>query len=146
MTFKTFEHKADIGILGIGKTKEKSFEESAKCLFNIQVDIKKIKLLKKIIINTKAENLEELFVEFLNKLITVSAIKEMVFGKFIVKIKENKSKTKKQFELKAEAFGEKLNLKKHNVNVEVKAATYGELRVYQDKKTKNWVSQCIVDV
>src|SRR3989339_877897 len=128
MTFQTFEHKADIGIRGIGKTKEKSFEESAKCLFNVQVDIKKIKPLKKILISAKAENLEEIFVEFLNKLITTSAIKEMVFGKFIVYIKENKSK--KQLELKAEAFGEKLNITKHNIKVEVKAATYGELRVY----------------
>lgn len=144
MTFKNFEHKADIGIRGIGKTKEKSFEESARCLFDVQVDIKKIKLSKKIIINTKAENLEELFVEFLNKLITTSAIKQMVFGKFIVRITENKSK--KQFELKAEAWGDKLNPKKHSINVEVKAATYGELKVYQDKKTKNWISQCIVDV
>lgn len=163
MTFKTFEHKSDIGIRGIGKTKEKSFEEAARCLFNVQVDIKKIKLSKKIIINARAENIEELFVEFLNKLISTSAIKQMVFRKFIVKIRENKSK--KQFELKAEAFGEKLNLKKHNVDVEVKAATYGELKVYQDnenlekfsgcqkskkiskhKKTKNWISQCIVDV
>ena len=143
MTFQTFEHKADIGIRGIGKTKEKSFEESAKCLFNVQVDINKLKPFKQILISAKAENLEEIFVEFLNKLITTSAIKEMVFGKFIVYIKENKSK--KQLELKAEAFGEKLNITKHNIKVEVKAATYGELRVYLDKD-KNWISQCIVDV
>lgn len=144
MTFETFEHKSDIGIRGIGKTKEKSFEESAKCLFNIQVDIKRIKPIKKIVVKSEAENQEELFVEFLNKLITMSTIKEMIFCKFHVKIKEDKKN--KKLNLVSDAFGERLNPKKHNMGVEVKAATYSELRIHQDKKTKNWISQCIVDV
>lgn len=144
MSYQFFEHRADIGIRGIGKTIEKSFEEIAKALFDLEVDIKKVKAIKKIIIKAEAQNYEELLVEYLNALLAESGIKEMIFSKFKVKITKDKKANK--MKLIAEAQGEKLNIKKHRIKVEVKAATYSELKVYQHKKTKNWISQCIVDV
>lgn len=143
MSYQFFEHKADIGIKGIGKTIAKSFEETAKALFDLEVDIKKVKPQKKFSIMAEAQNYEELLIEFLNALLAESGIKEMVFSKFLVKISQDKRKDR--LILKANAYGEKLNIKKHNIRVEVKAATYGELKVYQDKN-KNWINQCIVDV
>lgn len=142
MSYEFFEHKADAGIRGKGKTIEKSFGETARALFDLEVDLKKVDANKKINVGVSAENYEELLVEFLNMLLTEAGIKQMVFSKFIVKIIEKN----KKFELKAGVWGEKLNIKKHKIKIEAKAATYGELRVYFDKKTRNWISQCIVDV
>jgi len=132
---KTFEHKADIGIIGKGKTLEKAFEEAAKAMFSIQCNIKKVKQDKKIRILASASNKEELFVEFLNQLLTQSSLKDMLFSKFKVKIKEN--------EVKGYAIGEKIQ-KKHQLKTEIKAATYSELKVFQEKSS--WVVQCIIDV
>lgn len=135
MSYEYFEHQADIGIIGKGKTIEEAFEQAAQAMFNIMVDIKKVKPKEKIIIKADAEQLEQLFIEFLNELLAQKDIKEMVFSKFKVKI--NKLK------VIAEAYGEKLQ-DKHNLKTEVKAATYSALKVEKDKN--NYVVRCIVDV
>jgi len=104
-------------------------------MFNVMVDIKKVKPLKKITIKAEADQLPELFIEFLNELLAQKDIKETVFSKFRVKIKKNK--------LEAEAYGEKLQ-DKHNIKIEVKAATYSALKVI--KRKNGYIAQCIVDV
>jgi SHS2 domain-containing protein len=47
--------------------------------------------------------------------------------------------------LRAKAWGEPVNVEKHEPAVEVKAATYAGLQVGRDNHG-NWVAQCIVDV
>ena len=134
--FKFFEHKADIGIIGIGLTLEEAFAEAAKAMFSVMIDIKKVKKAKKVKISCEAQNNEELFVEFLNKLLYEKDVREMAFCDFEVKIKGSK--------LTATAFGEKFDAKKHRVKTEVKAATYSELKI--EKKGDRYYAQCVVDV
>jgi len=135
MTFENFEHKADIGVRGKGKTLEESFQEAAKSMFSIEINLKKVKAIKKVKISCDAQNIEELFVEWLNALLAQASVHEMVFSDFKVKIEDNK--------LEGEAFGEKLK-KEHEPKLEIKAATYSQLKVFKDKNI--WVCQCIVDV
>jgi tRNA nucleotidyltransferase (CCA-adding enzyme) len=47
--------------------------------------------------------------------------------------------------VRARAWGEEVDVRKHKPAVEVKAATYADLKVAQDRDG-NWVAQCIVDV
>ena len=133
--YELFEHKADIGIRGIGSSLEEAFAEGAKAMFSVMVDIDKVKPVKSIAIACSAENDEELFVEFLNRLLAEATINEMVFSKFIVQIRDHG--------LKGTAKGEKLNFEKHNIKTEVKAATYSQLKIERNKK---FIAQCIVDV
>ena len=42
MSFKHFEHQADVGIIGIGKTLEEAFQEGAKAMFQVMADLKTI--------------------------------------------------------------------------------------------------------
>ncbi|MCS7134687.1 MAG: archease [Candidatus Pacearchaeota archaeon] len=133
--YETFEHKADVGVRGKGKTVEEAFCEVAKAMFSIQCNIKKVKPLKKVRILCKAQNVEELLVEWLNTLLAESSLRGMLFSEFEAKIKNNN--------LEGFAFGEKIK-KKHELGTEVKAATYSELKVY--KKNGEWIAQCIVDV
>jgi len=138
--YETFEHKADIGIRGKATSVERAFCEAAMAMFSIEGNLKKIKKHKKIKIACKAENLEELFVEWLNQLLAQSSIQQMLFSKFSVqKIKNNK--------LKGYAYGSKIK-KEQELKIEIKAATYSQLKVFFDvkNKKKNWVAQCIVDV
>ena len=103
--YKYFEHEADVGIIGIGTTLENAFEEAARAMFNTEVDIKTVEQKEKIYIECSAENEEELFIEWLNKLLTEADINEMVFSKF-------KIDSMKNLRIKGYAFGEKLNQKK----------------------------------
>jgi SHS2 domain-containing protein len=47
-------------------------------------------------------------------------------------------------ELKAKAFGEKINLKKHELKTQVKATTYHMLKIEQNEL--GWTAQVIFDV
>jgi SHS2 domain-containing protein len=47
--------------------------------------------------------------------------------------------------LSATAFGQAVDRQKHQSAVEIKGATFTELRVYQQADGA-WVAQCIVDV
>ncbi len=141
MAYKYLEHEADFGILASGNTVEEAFGEGAKAMFNLMVDLKEVKPRKHISIECDAGDVAGLFVEFLNKILTEKDVQEMFFSEFNVKevfIKNG------QFHLKATITGEPMDLKKHGVKTEVKAATYSGLK-YFEKDKKHFV-QCVVDV
>ena len=139
--YENFEHKADIGVRGKGRKVEEAFQEAAKAMFSIECNLKKVKKVKKVKIKCDAQNIEELFVEWLNQLLAQSSIHEMMFSDFKVKINENKKERK--FKLAGEASGEKIS-ERQELKTEIKAATYSQLKVFKDKN--RWICQCIVDV
>ena len=140
MSYKFLEHGGEEGILGEGKTLESAFSEGAKAMFAVMIDIKKVNTNKSIKIFCESNNEESLFIEFLNELIAQKDIKDMVFSKFDIKIKEINN----EFKLSGLAYGEKFNEKKHKPKVEVKAATYSGLKVW--KEGRNYKARCIIDV
>lgn len=137
MAFKYFEHKADVGIIGIGKTLEEAFEEGAKAMFNVMVDIDKVEPKETIKIECEASNNEELFIEWLNKLLAEAGINNMVFSEF-------RTESIKDYKLFGSARGETLVPEKHNIKTEVKAATYSQLSI--KKENDNYIVKCVLDV
>lgn len=134
--YETFEHGADVGIRGFGKTLEEAFENGAKAMFSLIVDLREVEAKDSVELSCSAFDTETLFVEWLNSLLTQAHLNKMVFSKFKVKIKDD--------DLAGLAFGEKLNKEKHRPAIEVKAATYSNLRVA--KIGDKYLAQCIVDV
>lgn len=136
MKYKFLEHTADVKFQAFGRNLNESFENAALAMFNVEINLKKVKPIRKIKIKCEAENLEELLIEWLNKLLAESSINSMVFSKFKVKIKEKK--------LEGEAYGERMDIKRHNVKIEVKAATYSELFIKNEKD--KFICQVVLDV
>ncbi|MFQ6118535.1 MAG: archease, partial [Methanosarcinales archaeon] len=132
---------ADMGIRGYGKTLEEAFENGAKAVFSIMVNIDKVEPKEKVEIKVSASDKESLFIEWLNFFISKVGIDEMVYSKFKV---EKIYKEGDEYKLTGHAFGEKLDQKKHNPKIEVKAATYYGLKI-GEKEGKKYV-QCVVDV
>ena len=61
----------------------------------------------------------------------------MLFGRFDVQIRDH--------HLQAQLFGEKADPGKHQPAVEIKGATFTDLKVYRAGDGE-WVAQCIIDV
>jgi len=76
MEYELLEHEADIGIRGYGDTIEEAFENGAKAMFSIMVDLKKVNSQKNVKIKCEAPDIEALFVEWLNELLTKKDIEE----------------------------------------------------------------------
>ena len=135
--FETFEHGADIGIRGIGKTLSEAFENGAKSMFSLLLeDLDTVIPKKSVTISCGSFDLEGLFVAWLNSLLAESDIQRLVFSDFKVKIKD--------LRLTGTAIGEPFDFSRHHRGVEVKGATFTELAVRQDGDW--WIAQCVVDV
>jgi len=139
MAFDYLEHEADLGILATADTLEQAFEEGARAMFNAMVDIARVKPTRKIEVSVSAESVDSLFVEFLNALLAKADIEGMVFSRFRVRILKEDA-----YKLTADAWGEPLDQKRHNVKTEVKAATYSGLKCWTDSG-KHHV-QCVLDI
>jgi SHS2 domain-containing protein len=139
MAYKYLEHEADVGILAIGNTLEEAFSEGAKAMFGVMVDIKGVEAKKEIEIECNAKDIPSLFVEWLNELVHKRDTEDMFFSKFKIEIEKNDG-----YKLIGKAIGEKIDLKKHEVKTEVKAATYSGLK-YEEKGNKHQL-QCILDI
>ncbi len=137
--FELLDHEADIGIRGWGKTAEEAFENGARAMFSVMVNLEKVEPQNEIAVDVTAEDLDSLFIEWLNELLAQRDILEMVFSEFSVEIKD-----KDGFKLSGKAKGEFLNQEKHEIGTEVKAATYFGLK--SGKKDKEFYFQCVLDI
>jgi SHS2 domain-containing protein len=135
-TYETFDHRADIGIRGYGNNMEEAFENGARAMFSVMVDIDEVKSVDKEGICCEALDPEMLFVEWLNGLLSLSHLQGKLFSDFKVAISGNK--------LEGSAWGEGFDKERHHVMTEVKAATYSMLKI--EKEEGVYMAQCVVDV
>jgi len=131
-----FTHEADIGVRGIGQTKAEAFAQVAMALTAVITDPDKVSPREKTIIHCSADDDELLLFDWLNALIYEIATRKVLFSRFEVDITGTS--------LKANCWGEALDRQRHQPAVEIKGATYTELRV--KKEHGNWLVQTVVDV
>lgn len=132
-----FAHGADVGVRGIGPTKEAAFERTAQALTGVITDLESVHPDIAVTIACEAPADDLLLVDWLNALVYEMATRRMLFGAFVVAIDGPR--------LRATAWGEAVDRVRHEPAVEVKGATYTALRV--DRLADGqWLAQCVVDV
>jgi SHS2 domain-containing protein len=132
-----FPHEADMGVRGIGATREEAFEQAALAMTAVITDPAKVIAVDPIELTCRAPDDELLLVDWLNALIYEMATRKWLFSRFEVHIKDHV--------LTARAWGEPMDTDKHQLAVEIKGATYTALRVAREANGA-WVAQCVVDV
>ncbi|MGA8862770.1 MAG: archease [Gallionella sp.] len=132
-----FPHQADVGVRGLGATLEQAFEQAALALTAVITDVADVAPSEMVRFSCNAPNAELLLADWLNSLIYEMVTRNMLFSRFEVHLEENS--------LTAQAWGEALEVARHHPAVEIKGATYTELRVAQ-QADGSWLAQCVVDV
>ncbi len=132
-----FPHPADIGVRGVGPTREDAFAQAAIALTAVLVDPDKVEPREPVDIVCREQDDELLLVSWLASLLYEMDTRRMLFSRFEIEPIEGG--------LRARAWGEPIDIARHQPTVEVKAATYAGLKVAKDK-TGAWLAQCIVDV
>jgi len=135
--FEHFQHGADIGIRGIGPTKEEAFRQAAMALTAVVTDPAGVGLKREVIIEREAPDDGILLMDWLNALIYEMSANQLIFGSFDVLLGDH--------HLEGRAWGEKVDVERHEPVVEVKGATFTALSVAQNSN-HDWVAQCVVDV
>ena len=132
-----FPHQADMGVRGVGPTRESAFEQIALAMTAVVVDPTQVAPLTAVNIRCEAPDDELLLVDWLDALILEMAVRHMLFSRFEVSLDGQR--------LNASAWGEPVDLDKHQPAVEIKGATYAELDVRR-LPDGSWLAQCVVDV
>ena len=132
-----FPHQADTGIRGMGSTKEAAFEAAALALTAVITDPEFVAPTQVVSIACEAPDDELLLVDWLNALVYEMATRKMLFSRFDVHFDNHA--------LRATAWGEPVEIARHQPAVEVKGATYTALSVKRDEQG-GWIAQCVVDV
>lgn len=131
---------ADVAFEASGKTVEEMFQSCALAVTSTQVkNLQSLKQKVKKNIEVEADNIEMLLFNFLQELIFLKDTQLLLFNKFDIKINK-----KYKYKLKTKAYGEKLDMKKHELLVDVKAVTLHNFRVEETKA--GWKAYVILDV
>ena len=142
MPYKILEDEAtaDVAFEATGKNLDELFESLCLVTNSIMADLDKIEHKTKKEISLKEKTVEKLVFNFIDEIIFLKDVEMLLFSKCKVKIKEGKD----IYELKAELWGEKLDYKKHNLGVDVKAPT---MHMFEVKKSNNeWKVHMILDI
>ena len=136
-TWEHFSHAADIGVRGFGNTPAGAFEQAARALTAVVADLNSVQARHVVEIRCESTDPELLLFDWLNALIYEMAVRHMLFSRFDVRIDGQR--------LEARAWGENLDLSRHRPAVEIKGATFTELKLAQDAYVR-WTAQYVVDV
>lgn len=132
-----FEHGADIGVRGFGPSPARAFEQAALALTAVTANLSDIEESIHVDIICRADNLEDLFLDWLNDLIYEMAVGRALFRRYRVELTDHA--------LRATAWGETVDTAKHRPAVEIKGATYTALAV-REREDGSWIAQTVVDV
>ncbi len=140
--FEFRDHTADVQVRSWGSSLEEAFSQTAYSLMaTITPDLKKItpKVERKIII--KAEDKEALLFDFLSEFLYIFDVDELVFSHIYVSKIE---KFNDNYKLQATLKGEKFDLNKHEIGIEVKAITYSFLNI--EEKHASTIIDIVYDI
>jgi SHS2 domain-containing protein len=131
-----FAHGADIGVRGVGATREEAFEQAALAMMAVVVDPDTVRPTERVDVECEAADDELLLAEWLNRLVYETSSRHMLFSRFSVRFEGPR--------LYGAAWGEPVSRERHQPAVEVKGATYTTLRVAREGG--EWLAQTVVDV
>lgn len=138
-----FEEKytADIGFEAFGESVETLMVAAGEATMNVMVpDLGSIRHEHKREIRVSAESLEMLLFDFLQELIFFKDAEQLLLVVPDVRVEQKED----QYQLFAEAFGEVLDLQRHDLRVDVKAVTLHHFELKQIDS--GWRAVVVLDI
>lgn len=135
--FEVLEHTADVGLRAYGQTLKEVFENAALGMFSLITILGDVKPVLTDELYVEAEDRDSLLVEWLNELLYKFEVEYKVYKRFeIIDWDE-------EHRLLARAFGEPLDLGRHEIQTQVKAVSYHLLKI---EHNEYWSAQVIFDI
>ena len=135
--FEIIDHTADVGLVVYGSTRKEVFINAAIGMFSLIVDPGKVSGTQQLEITLDADYYEELLVAWLNELLYLFDAENFIFSQFEISRLNSDSLT-------AIAYGEKIDLSRHEIKTQIKAATYHQLKLKTEGE--GFSAQIILDV
>ncbi len=134
--FETLNHTADVGIIAYGSDMNEAFANAAKGLFSLITELDDVEEVLYRDIELTVSEQESLLVEWLNELIYLFDVENVIFKRFdIAQLSDT--------HLKARSYGHKVDSSRHKLKMGVKAATYHMLKI---SKSNGISVQILIDI
>ena len=122
MSWETFEHDADVGLVVRGRDGPELFAAAGLALFDLVCDLEAVCERERFEVAGTADGIEALLVDWLNDLVFLYQGEGVVCRRFTFPLWTETA-------YRAEAYGEAADPKRHGLRDLVKAATYHRLAV-----------------
>jgi protein archease len=127
--YRFLDHMTDAVIEAYGTTLEEAFENAAMALCDTMIDLKTVRPKREIKFSAKGDDLHSLLFNWLDKVMLLLVADGVAMSEFSVKIKQHNN----GYLLEGTTRGEPLQLDRHHYKVEIKAVTYHEMEIKQEK-------------
>lgn len=141
MPYEYLDHIADIGLQATGETFAQALEDAGQGLLALLVVTDTVDARHAATIEAMATDPAALLVAFLNAIIAEQDIRRWFFGRVQV---ENVDEIDGSWQVKATLWGEPVDLDRHEVANEVKAATYAGLKA--EIEPGSVLLRCVLDI
>jgi SHS2 domain-containing protein len=140
--YEIFEHTADFGIRVRASSLDELFVDAARGLFSsMVVNLDAVQAVEQVPVQLDADDIEGLLHGWLGELLYTFSARRLALVKFDVRIQ---GEAPIFSGLSGTAWGEPIDLARHEIDVEVKAITWHALKVEQ--QADGWMAEIIVDV
>lgn len=141
MPYEYLEHQADVGLEATGATLEEALRDGVTGLLNLLVDVETVEPREEVPVQASAEDPGALFVSLLNAVLATIDLRGMFFREFRLTRAES---VDGRWVAEGVLVGEPIDLSRHAVEIEVKAATYGGFLA--EHTDQGWRFRCVLDL
>jgi len=128
--YEYLDHTADVQIHSWGADLKESFENAAVAMFGyMTTDFSRVEMTRVCDISVQADDMMNLLYHFLDEFLFLFSAEPFLIAR-VVKITEFDAEN---FRLKASGYGEPFDISKHPQGTEVKAITYSNMQIHEDK-------------
>ena len=128
MSYKFLDHATDAIIEVTAKDLKEAFSVTADAVINLTLDQDKVEEKDQKDFSANGKDLRYLLFSWIEEITFV-----LITQGFAIKRLEFDIDEKEGYKINAKAYGEPLDLHKHNFKVEIKAPTFYEMEIRQDK-------------
>jgi SHS2 domain-containing protein len=129
--FEFLEHTADVYAAAYGKSLEEAFENAAAAMFETMTELEKIRPKIESSVEVESHDEQELLYNWLEALLVKFDVTGYLYSKFKITAIE---RAPRGLRLKARIWGEPFNSERHLSKVGIKAVTYHQMEILNDRK------------
>jgi len=141
MPYEYLDHEADIGLEATGASLEEALRDGVRGLLALLVDPETVEPRQAVPVQATASDPGSLFVALLNAVLAAVDLHGMFFRDFELTHLEQ---VDDHWAVEGTLWGEPIDLNRHAVEIEVKAATYGGLLAEENEA--GWRLRCVLDL
>jgi protein archease len=137
LSYEVLEHTADVRVRVYGGSFADLLRNSALALMSLIAATEAVRPMSEIEFEIEGETKEEILVKMLGEIIYIHEVRKMVFSDVSLELTGGRK-------LRGRLFGEKIDPERHELELDVKAATYHNLKI--QKVNDRFMAEIVFDI